>query len=66
LIAYVASQKSIPPPRQAARYAMLFALGIFITIMVVGLVCTVAGRMLGDVGSWWQVAVGVLLLWVAW
>jgi len=66
LIAYVAGQNIIPKPRQAARFAVLFALGIFITIMVVGLVCTFAGRMLGDVGPWWQTAVGVLLLWVAW
>jgi cytochrome c-type biogenesis protein len=66
LIAYVAGQNIIPPPRQAARYAVLFALGLFITIIAVGLVCTVAGRMLGDVGPWWQSAVGVLLLWVAW
>ena len=66
LIAYVAGQNSIPKPRQAARYAVLFAMGIFITIMVVGLVCTFAGRMLGDVGPWWQAAVGLLLLWVAW
>ncbi|MBU0728343.1 MAG: cytochrome C biosynthesis protein [Proteobacteria bacterium] len=66
LIAYVAGQNMIPPPRQAARYAVLFAVGIFITIMVVGLVCAAAGRMLGDVGPWWQAAVGLLLLWVAW
>lgn len=66
LIAYVAGQKMIPPPRQAAGYAILFALGIFITIMVVGLTCAAAGRMLGDVGPWWSAAVGVLLLWVAW
>jgi len=66
LIAYVAGQKIIPPPRQAARFAVLFALGLFLTIMVVGLVCAWAGRMLGDIGPWWQTAVGVLLLWVAW
>jgi len=66
LIAYVAGQKIIPPPRQAARYAILFALGIFITIMAVGLICTLAGRMLGDVGLWWQAAVGIVLFWVAW
>ncbi len=65
LIAYVAGQKIIPPPRQAARYAVLFAIGIFITIMIVGLVCAAAGRMLGDVGPWWQAAVGILLLYVA-
>ena len=66
LIAYVAGQKIIPPPRLAARFAVLFAIGIFITIMVVGLICALAGRMLGDVGPWWQSAVGILLLWVAW
>ena len=66
LISYVAGQNIIPRPRQAARYAVLFAIGIFLTIMVVGLVCTFVGRMLGDVGPWWQAAVGVLLLWVAW
>ena len=66
LISYVAGQKIIPPPRMAARFAVLFAVGIFITIMVVGLICATAGRMLGDVGPWWQAAVGVILLWVAW
>jgi cytochrome c-type biogenesis protein len=66
LIAYVAGQKIIPAPRKAARYAFLFASGIFITIVAVGLLCTMTGRMLGDVGPWWQAAVGILLLWVAW
>ncbi len=65
-IAYVAGQKIIPPPRQAAGYAVLFAIGLFITIMVIGIVCALAGRMLGDVGPWWQAGVGLLLLWVAW
>ena len=66
LIAYVAGQPMIPPPRKAAGYAVLFALGIFITIMVVGLACAAAGRMLGDIGTSWRALVGVLLLWVAW
>ena len=65
LIAYVAGQRMIPPPRMAARYAVLFAAGIFITIMTVGLVCAFVGRMLGDIGTWWQAVVGGLLLWVA-
>jgi cytochrome c-type biogenesis protein len=66
LIAYVAGQRMVPAPRQAARYAVLFATGLFVTIMAVGLLCAAAGRMLGDVGPWWQAAVGMLLLWVAW
>jgi cytochrome c-type biogenesis protein len=66
LIAYVAGQKMILAPRKAASYAVLFAVGLFLTIMTVGLVCVAAGRMLGDVGPWWQTAVGVLLFWAAW
>lgn len=66
LIAYVAGQRLIPPPRQAARFAMLFAGGIFLTIMTIGLVCALIGRMLGDIGPGWQALVGGLLLWVAW
>lgn len=66
LIAYVAGQKSIPPPRQAVRLALLFAGGIFITIIGIGLVCAAAGRMLGDIGPWWQGVVGIVLLGVAW
>ncbi|NTV14785.1 MAG: cytochrome C biosynthesis protein [Desulfobulbaceae bacterium] len=66
LIAYVAGQRRIPPPRQAARFAGLFALGVFITIMTVGLICALAGRMLGDIGPWWPALVGILLFWVAW
>jgi len=66
LIAYVAGQKNIPAPSEAARYAVLFAFGLFLTIITVGLICAAAGRMLGDVGPWWQMAVGILLLWVSW
>lgn len=66
IIAYVAGQQKILAPRQAARFAVLFVVGIFLTIMAVGLICTVAGRMMGDIGPWWQIAVGLFLLWVAW
>lgn len=66
MIAYVVGQNTIPLPRQAAGYALLFTVGLFLTIMIVGLLCVAAGRMLGDVGPWWQAAVGILLLWVAW
>ncbi len=39
--------------------------GLFITIAAVGIVCALLGRMLGDVGIWWQVFVGAVLIWVA-
>ncbi|MCF8025256.1 MAG: cytochrome C biosynthesis protein, partial [Desulfobacteraceae bacterium] len=49
----------------AGWYAGAFTLGLFITIAAVGIVCAMLGRMLGDVGIWLQVAVGVVLIWVA-
>ena len=59
IVAYVAGQDQALKPRQAAQYAVLFTAGLFITIAVIGVVCALLGRMLGDVGSYWQVAVGI-------
>lgn len=52
-------------PRRAVWYASAFSIGLFVTIALVGIVCTLLGRMLGDVGRWWQVLVGCVLIWVA-
>lgn len=64
LIAYVAGQHRILPPRVAAGYAVLFATGLFLSIVIIGTVCALLGRMLGDVGPYWQIGVGLLLVWV--
>ena len=40
-------------------------MGLFITIAVIGIVCAMLGRMLGDVGNWWQILIGLILVWVA-
>ncbi len=65
IVAYVGGQQTAVNPRRAAWYAITFSAGLFITIAVVGIVCALLGRMLGDVGSWWQVLVGGVLIWVA-
>jgi len=65
VVAYVAGQEQALKPRQAAHYAILFTAGLFITIAVIGIVCALLGRMLGDVGSYWQIVVGLVLIWVA-
>ena len=65
LIAYVAGQNTILPPRQAAWYAVSFTSGLFVTILVVGISCLLLGRMLGDIGTYWQLFVGLILVWVA-
>lgn len=65
IVAYVGGQQTAILPRRAVWYAGAFSIGLFVTIALVGIVCAFLGRMLGDVGIWWQVLVGVLLLWVA-
>ena len=65
IVAYVGGQQTALHPRRAAWYAGAFSTGLFITIAVVGIVCALLGRMLGDVGAWWQVLVGIVLIWVA-
>ena len=65
IVAYVGGQERAVDPRQAGVYAAAFTIGLFITIALVGVVCAMLGRMLGDVGSYWQVLVGGVLIWVA-
>jgi cytochrome c-type biogenesis protein len=65
IIAYVGGQQRALTPKQAGSYAVLFTLGLFITIAVIGIVCASLGRMLGEVGNYWQVLIGLLLVWVA-
>lgn len=65
IVAYVGGQETALHPRRAAWYAGAFTFGLFLTIALVGIVCALLGRMLGDVGLWWQVLVGGVLVWVA-
>ncbi len=65
IVAYVGGQENAVNPRRAGWYAGAFTLGLFITIATVGIVCALLGRMFGDVGIWWQVLVGAVLIWVA-
>jgi cytochrome c-type biogenesis protein len=65
IIGYVAGQNKLIEGRAAAMYAGLFSLGLFITIALVGIICALLGRMLGDIGPWWTVLVGLILIWVA-
>ena len=65
IVAYVGGQEQTLNPKQAGFYSSLFALGLFISIALIGIVCALLGRMLGDVGNYWQVLVGAVLIWVA-
>lgn len=65
IIAYVAGQEKAVNPRQAVWYACAFTIGLFTSIALIGIVCALLGRMLGDVGLWWQILVGGVLILVA-
>ena len=65
IVAYVGGQQQILRSRHAAQYAVAFTVGLFITIALVGVICAILGRMLGDVGNYWQILVGLVLVWVA-
>lgn len=65
IIAYVGGQQRVLSAKQASYYAVLFTLGLFFTIAVIGIVCALLGRMLGDVGNYWQIVIGLMLIWVA-
>ncbi|PTN32800.1 cytochrome c biogenesis CcdA family protein [Desulfonatronum sp. SC1] len=65
IVGYVAGQNKLIEGRAAAVYAGLFSFGLFVTIALVGIICALLGRMLGDIGPWWTILVGLILIWVA-
>ncbi len=65
IVGYVGGQERMVHPRQAGVYSVLFTSGLFLTIAFVGVICALLGRMLGDVGAYWQVLIGLILIWVA-
>ena len=65
IVAYVGGQQRALNPKQAGVYAAAFTLGLFITIAAIGIVCAMLGRMLGDMGNYWQILIGLVLVWVA-
>jgi hypothetical protein len=52
-------------PGDAVYFALLFTLGLFITVAGIGVICALLGRMLGDIGNDWQILIGMVLVWVA-
>lgn len=65
IISYVAGQEKALNARHAAFYAAVFTVGLFLTIATVGIVCSLLGRMLGEIGPYWTILVGALLIWIA-
>ena len=51
-----------PSQRRAFALSSLFALGILVTIALIGVVTAVAGRLLGDVGATGNILVAIIFL----
>jgi len=65
IVGYVGGQKEAVQGRRAMFFAALFTAGLFLTIAFIGVACALLGRMLGDVGPWWTIPVGLILVWLA-
>lgn len=65
IVAYAAGQNEVVKARRAAFYAVVFTIGLFITIALLGIACSLLGRMLGEIGPYWTILVGAVLLLVA-
>lgn len=65
IVGYVGGQEAMLTPRTAGIYSALFSAGLFVSITLVGTICALLGRMLGDIGNYWQILIGLVLIWIA-
>ena len=65
IVGYVGGQEAMLTPRKAGIYSILFSTGLFLSIALIGIICALLGRMLGDIGSYWQILIGIVLIWIA-
>ncbi len=61
IVGYIDSQGKMKTSR-AALIATLFSTGILITIAIIGVITGLAGRMMGDIGQYGNIAVAVLMV----
>lgn len=64
MVGYVAGQNTLITGRHAAGYAALFSTGLFVSIALVGVLCFMLGRMLGDISPLWGIPIGALFIWL--
>lgn len=64
MVGYVAGQNTLVEGKQAVGYSVLFSGGLFVSIALVGIACSMLGRMLGDISPYWAIPVGLLFVWL--
>ena len=48
--------------KTAFRLSLTFALGTAVTFTALGVIASIAGKMIGSASSWWYIALGVLMV----
>ena len=61
IVGFISGQGKLSPIR-ASGIAALFAVGILLTIAIIGAITAAAGRMLGDVGRWANYFVAIVFV----
>lgn len=59
IIGFISGQKNLTY-KKSFIYSLLFSIGILITIIIIGVITSLAGRMLGDIGKWGNIFVAVI------
>ena len=61
LMAYVCGQQQVLDWKRAGVYALLFSLGLFVSIAAIGLLCAAVGRLMGDVPPIVMLFIGIAI-----
>ncbi len=59
IVGFISGQKQTSMKR-AFLLSLLFSVGILITIGIIGLITSLAGRMMGDIGEWGNITVAII------
>lgn len=51
-----------PGIRKALTFSLMFVLGLSLTFTILGVIAALAGRLLGDIGGWWQYLVAAIVI----
>lgn len=66
MVGYVGGQLGNTSNKRALTLSLIFSLGLFVAITIVGIAGFMLGTMLGEVDPLWNLAPGLLLLGLAW
>ncbi len=64
IIGYIAGFTEDKKIKNAFWYSLLFVIGLFLSIAAIGIITSLLGRMLGDIGSWGKYIIGAILLFI--